>query len=142
MEIKTVADLTTHYPELVNQVKADAIAEARNSAVEEGVQKERKRLQSIDEMAGKISDKLLNKAKYETFDTAENVAVEAIKTGAFNNAAVLAGMRSDAATTNQVTGGASDGAGSPAVDTKKEATNHAAKVAADYFARIGKGGKK
>lgn len=142
MEIKTVAELTAKYPELVNQVKADAIAEARNSAVEEGVQNERKRLQSIDEMAGKISDTLLNRAKYETFDTAESVAVEAIKTGAFNNASVLAGMKSETAPANQVKGGANDGAGKPAVDKKVEATAHAAKVAEDYFKKIGKGGNK
>lgn len=146
MEIKTIADLTTNFPELVNQVKADAVAEARNSAIEEGikqgVQQERSRLQAIDEMAGKVSNELLNKAKYETFDTAEKVAVEAIKTGAFNNATVLAGMAQESAAANQVAGTVNAGNGEPAEDPKKNATAHAASVAENYFKSIGKGGKK
>lgn len=140
MEIKNVADLTTNFPELVNQIKAEAVAEARNSAIEEGVQQERSRLQAIDEMAGKVSDELLNKAKYETFDTAEKVAMEAIKTGAFNNANVLAGMAQETAVANQVAGAvAADGNGE---DASKKATAHAQNVAKDYFEKIGKGGTK
>lgn len=142
MEIKTVADLTTNFPELVNQIKTDAVAEARNSAIEEGVQKERSRIKAIDEMAGKVSDELLSKAKYETFDTAEKVAVEAIKTGAFNNASVLAGMAQESATANQVAGVVNTGTAVPEGNEKKTATDHAANVAEKYFESIGKGGKK
>lgn len=142
MEIKNVADLTTHFPELVNQIKADAVAEARNSAIEEGVKQERSRIQAIDEMAGKVSDELLNKAKYETFDTAEKVAMEAIKTGAFNNATVLAGMAQEGAVTNQVAGAVNTGEGTSATETKENATAHAQSVAENYFKSIGKGGNK
>ena len=139
MEIKTVADLNTNFPELVNQIKAEAVAEAENSAIEKGIQKERERIKAIDEMAGKISDELLNKAKYETFDTAEKVAVEAIKTGAFNNAAVLNGMAQESVAANQVEGAANSGAGEP---EKNETTSaHAENVAKNYFKSIGKGGK-
>lgn len=142
MEIKNVADLTTNFPELVNQIKADAVAEGRTAAINEGVEQERNRIKAIDEMAGKVSDELLNRAKYETFDTAEKVAVEAIKTGAFNNAAVINGMRSETAAANQVTGGANGGNGNPAGQEKKDATAHAASVAENYFKSIGKGGNK
>ena len=142
MEIKNVADLNTHFPELVNQIKADAVAEARNAAIEEGVQQERTRIKAIDEMAGKVSDELLAKAKYETFDTAEKVAVEAIKTGAFNNTAVLNGMAKESAAANGVPGAVNTGAGEPAGNHKKDATAHAASVAENYFKSIGKGGSK
>ena len=141
MEIKTVADLTTKFPELVNQVKAEAVAEARNAAVEEGVQKERDRIKAIDEMNGKVSDELLNKAKYETFDTAEKVAMEAIKTGAFNNTAIIAGMEQETTPANEVPA-AGNPEGNPEGDGKKNATAHAQKVAENYFKSIGKGGNK
>lgn len=142
MEIKNVADLTKHFPDLVNQVKADAVAEAKNSAIEEGVKQERARLQAIDEMAGKVSDELLNRAKYETFDTAEKVAVEAIKTGAFNNAAVIAGMAAETAAANKVAGAVDTGAVEPEADKKKNAIDHAEQVAKNHFEKIGKGGSK
>lgn len=137
MEIKTVADLNANFPELVNQIKAEAVAEAKNSAIEEGVQQERARIQAIDEMAGKVSDELLNKAKYETFDTAEKVAVEAIKTGAFNNAAVLNGMAQETQPSNAVAGAVNTGEGN-----KPDAKKHAENVAENYFKSIGKGGTK
>lgn len=142
MEIKTIADLTTNFPELVNQIKAEAVADARNAAIEEGVQKERARLQAIDEMAGKISNDLLNKAKYETFDTAEKVAVEAIKTGAFNNTAVLAGMAQESAPANSVAGAVNEGVAAPAGNEKEAAIAHAKSIAENHFKNIGKGGKK
>lgn len=140
MEIKNVADLTTNFPELVNQIKADAVAEARNSAIEEGVKKERARIQAIDEMAGKVSDELLNKAKYETFDTAEKVAVEAIKTGAFNNATVLNAMADESQNANAVAGSVNDGNVVDNDQSKKDAKAHAQSVAENHFKKTGKGG--
>lgn len=142
MDIKNVADLTTHFPELVNQVKAEAVADAKNAAIEEGVRQERSRLQAIDEMAGKVSDELLHKAKYETFDTAEKVAMEAIKTGAFNNAAVLNGMAEEGAAAAGVGSAVNTGNGDPAGGAEKNATAHAKSVAENYFKKIGKGGNK
>lgn len=142
MEIKTIADLNTNFPELVNQIKAEAIAEAKDSAIEEGVQKERERLKAIDELADKVSCDLLNKAKYETFDTAEKVAMEAIKTGAFNNTTVLKGMAEDSVDANEVKGLVNEGVVAPTSDPKKEATDHAKTVAENYFKSIGKGGTK
>lgn len=142
MEIKTVADLSTTFPELVAQIKADAVAEARNAAVEEGVQQERERIKAIDEMAGKVSDELLSKAKYETFDTAEKVAVEAIKTGSFINSTVLDGMAQEGVAASAVAGAVSEGITAPAVDSKQDAISHAQSVAKKYFKSIGKGGEE
>ena len=142
MEIKTVADLAANFPELVNEVKASAVAEARNAAIEEGVQQERSRLQAIDEMAGKVSDELLNRAKYETFDTAEKVAMEAITTGAFNNATVLNGMAKESTAANAVGGAVNTGVAEPTGNTKKSESAHAEDVAKNYFEKMGKGGKK
>lgn len=143
MEIKNVADLTAKFPELVNQVKEIAVNEAHAAAVQEGVKQERDRLKAIDELAGKVSNDLLNRAKYDTFDTAEKVAVEALKTGAFNNTAVLNGMKQETAPANNVAGAANNGVGgAPATDPKKSATDHAQNVAAAYFQKMGKGGTK
>lgn len=142
MEIKNIADLTTNFPELVNQIKADAVNEAKDAAVEEGVKKERARLQAIDDMAGKVSDELLIRAKYETFDTAEKVAVEAIKTGAFNNASVLNAIADESNDANNIPADVNDGNVVPDDKDKKYATAHAENVAKDYFDKIGKGGKK
>lgn len=141
MEIKTVADLTTNFPELVNQIKAEAIADVRNSTIEEGVAQERARIQAIDEMAGRVSNELLNRAKYETFDTAEKVAMEAIKTGAFNNVTVLNGMAQESQSANAVAGTVNTGVVTPAGNQGKDATAHATSVAENYFKSIGKGGK-
>lgn len=141
MDIKTVADLTNSFPELVNQIQADAVAEARTAAINEGVQQERDRIKAIDEMAGKVSDELLNRAKYETFDTAEKVAMEAIKTGAFNNVAVVAGMAKESAAANKVNGVANSGVAAVEGGAEKSASAHAENVAANYFKKIGKGGK-
>lgn len=142
MEIKNVADLKAKFPELVNQAQAEAVAAAENAAIEKGVQQERGRIKAIDEMAGKVSDELLNRAKYETFDTAEKVAVEAIKTGAFNNVAVKNGMAKECKAANGVAGAVNTGAGEPAADPKESETAHAENVAKAYFEKMGKGGKK
>ena len=142
MEIKTINDLMAQYPALVDQIKTDAVAEAREAAVNEGVQQERERMQAIDAMAGKVSDELLMKAKYETFDTAEKVAMEAITTGAFNTGAnVLAGMAQEGAANNAVAGTVNTMEPGGA-DTKAQAVNHATDVAKAYFESIGKGGNK
>ena len=113
-------------------------------AVNEGKEQERARLQAIDEMAGKVSDELLMKAKYETFDSAEKVAMEAIKTGAFNAGTnnVLAGMAAEGAQNNAVPGGVVDVADPNPVDKKKQEVEFAQNVAADYFKTTGRGGTK
>ena len=139
MDINTVDDLMQNFPDLMNQAKAEAVNAAHAEAVEKGVAQERARIQAIDEMAGKVSDELLNRAKYETFDTAENVAMEAIKTGAFMNASVLNAMQQETAAANGVAGLTNNGNGKEPIDEKKQAENHASNVAAAYLKKLGKG---
>lgn len=67
--IKNVQDLTTAYPDLVNQIK------------EEGAKAERERIQAIDKLQGKVSNEELDKAKYVDFSDAQTVAFNALSNG-------------------------------------------------------------
>lgn len=144
MDIKTVDELKQHYPDLTNELIQSAINEYKEqnsvnqTSVEDAVKTERDRIKAIDEMAGKVTNDLLTKAKYETFATAENVAMEAIKTGAFIQNNVLNAMRTETNAANNVAG-VEPPAGAGVVDEKKIATEKAAKVAENYFKTIGKG---
>ena len=139
--IKTVDELVAQFPELTDQLRQSAIDSVDvNKAVEE----ERARIQAIDELAGKVDNELLNKAKYETFDTAEKVAMEALKTGAFVQASVLTGMKKETEEANGVKGLANGGTPTPADEKNQEKaqmTNHAEQVAQNYLKQIGKGDK-
>lgn len=128
--INTVDELIAKYPDLAEQLRQDAI----NSANTEAVTAERERIKAIDELAGKVSDELLNKAKYETFATAENVAMEAIKTGAFVQTGVLDALEDEGKDTKDVKGlGKED-----PEDGGEDVKNYAEKVASDYFKKMGK----
>ena len=134
VEIKTVNDLKATYPEFVNQV----IEEAKAEALKEGAENERGRIKAIDEMAGTVQDEYLNKAKYETFETAENVALEAIKAGAFIQNNIMNAMQAETEPANRVAGVPNNGNVDPVVDEKKEAVQHAENVADEYFKTLGK----
>lgn len=72
MEVKNYKDLITAYPELVSN--------AENKARDEGAEAERERIKEIDNLAGKISNTLLNEAKYGKVKmTADEVIVKAFK---------------------------------------------------------------
>lgn len=72
MKVENYTDLKTAFPDLVTN--------AENKAMSEGAEAERKRIQEIDALAGKISNALLNEAKYgDTKMTAEDVIVKAFK---------------------------------------------------------------
>lgn len=72
MEVKNYTDLKTAYPDLV--------ANAENKARDEGAEAERERIKEIDNLAGKISNTLLNEAKYGKVKmTADEVIVKAFK---------------------------------------------------------------
>ena len=143
MEIKTIDELKAKFPELTDELVNSAIEDhiAKNPVnqtnVEEAVMAERSRIQAIDELAGKVDNKLLAKAKYETFATAENVAMEAIKTGAFIQSNVLDAMKTETDPANGVAG-VDPTSGAGAVDEKKVATEKASNVALNYFKSIGK----
>ena len=72
MEVKNYTDLKTAYPDLVSN--------AENKARDEGAEAERERIKEIDNLAGKISNTLLNEAKYGKVKmTADEVIVKAFK---------------------------------------------------------------
>ena len=72
MEVKNYTDLKSAYPDLV--------ANAENKARDEGADAERERIKEIDNLAGKISNTLLNEAKYGKVKmTADEVIVKAFK---------------------------------------------------------------
>lgn len=138
-QIKTVQDLVNEFPDLTTQLRNEAITNAKSEGVTSGAESERARIKALDELSGKVSDELLNKAKYETFDTAENVAVEAIKTGAFVNTSVLTGMANETKPAQNVAGLVNEGVNNP-IDEKKAAVNKAQEIAAKHFKSIGRKG--
>lgn len=125
MEIKNAAELTAKYPEFVNELT--------NSAVENAVKAERDRMKAIDAMQGKVSNETLNKAKYETFDSAEKVALDAITNGDFVNTTVLNAMAKDATVANSV-----DGTVTETMTGADETTATEAKEKEDLFAAVDK----
>lgn len=147
MEIKTVDELKQKFPTLTDELAQKAVEDhiAKNPVnqknVEEqiggAVEAERNRIKAIDELAGKVDNDLLAKAKYETLATAENVAMEAIKTGAFVQSSVLNAMQTETAPAQNVAG-VEPPAGAGTVDEKKLATEKASNVAENYFKSIGK----
>lgn len=54
-------------------------ADIYNAAVEEGRKQERERLQALDEISTESRAEIINKAKYETLQNAQEVAVELLK---------------------------------------------------------------
>lgn len=74
VDIKNLEDLKKNFPDLCNLL----ITEAKN----EGATAERGRLQAIDEIANTVPQNLVNKAKYETPMTAQDLAFEALKANA------------------------------------------------------------
>lgn len=134
MEFKNCAELKAAFPDFINQIE--------NAAKEEGAKAERARLQSIDKMQGKVSDEVLNKAKYETFEAAEKVALDAVSNGSFVNTTVLNGMMADAQTANNVNGFANNGLTQPEMTEVQKQAKFAAESATKYLNSIGKGGAK
>ena len=138
--INTVEELVAQFPELTNQLRTEAINSAQTSEAS-AVERERERIKAIDELSGKVSDELLNKAKYETLATAETVAMEAIKTGAFVQTNVLNALADEGKDTEDVKGLGNEGTKTPEEEAnaeKAETTNHAEKVALNYLKQLGK----
>lgn len=81
----TYEELMKSEPELVDKIKQEAVnsvqVAANQKMIDEAVEKEVKRLQSIDEVADKIADKeLINRAKYGAVKmSAGDLALEALK---------------------------------------------------------------
>lgn len=97
-EKMTVEELKKDYPDLVDQIRTEAVQTAQKNAVKEAVDAEVKRLKEIDEIAGKIQDqKLVQDAKYgENRMSAGDLALAALKAQADAGSAYLQAMNKDA----------------------------------------------
>ncbi len=125
MQCKNIQELKNAYPELVKEIE--------NNATESGRKEERTRLQAIDGMQGKIKNEVLNKAKYETFDNAEKVALNAVTNGDFVDTNFINALTKDAESVNKVNGFANNGDQDQQLTQKQIDAQNAAKIAADVF---------
>jgi ATP-dependent Clp protease, protease subunit len=96
--VLTLEQLKNEHPDLYNQVL--------NEGREAGVQAERQRIKSIDELALPGNEELVNKAMFETGISAEQLAVEIIKAEKQRGSNFLAARQEDATTLTQVDGSA------------------------------------
>lgn len=119
MEIKNMDELRENYPALVQQLEDAAKASAREemtAQIQNAVEAERERIQSIDEIAASVQDtELVNSAKYTSPMTAEQLAFQAMKKQAALGANMLNRMEADAKNS-----GTADVSGLPA-DTDENA---------------------
>lgn len=134
----TIQEMREQYPELVNEIERQAIANSTNSVTNEAITAERERLQAIEAIENVIGDKeLINKAKYgENPMTAEQLALQAMQAQAKAGNAFLKDMQEETKIKN---GGAEGVAGVPG-DNPTEPDNEvtdiakaAALIAADYI---------
>lgn len=132
MEIKTLDDLKKAYPEIVNQIEESAKASIN---VEEALKKERERLQAIDKLAGKVDPEVLNKAKYETFESAEKVALDALTNGHMINQSVLNAMKDESP---NVPSASNEGVHGGQPDTKAQDMKTIEDVANKVLQRMGR----
>lgn len=99
----TVQEIRAQYPEQVKAIEEHAVAEAKKAlekaAAEKAVADERARLKGIGEIAGKVHDPaLLQKAMYDEPMTAQELALQALKSMKDDGQAALAAMRKQADT--------------------------------------------
>ena len=101
MEIKNIQDLNAAYPELMSN--------ALNKATDEGAVAERKRLQAIDSLAGKIDVALLNEAKYgDVKMTADEVIVKAFNEDKMLNKGYMNAVKNETEESDKVKGEGDD----------------------------------
>lgn len=109
MEI-TASMLKEKHPEVFNEIA--------NTAREEGVQAERTRIKALEDISTQGCEEIVNKAKYETFASAEKTAMEVLAHLKANPVATspLASLVADAGVVNTVpNAGVEDGE-----ETKKQ----------------------
>ena len=118
VEIKNQEELKTTYPELVSNVE--------NKAREE----ERKRIQAIDNLAGKINSALLNEAKYgDVKMTADEVIVKAFKEDKMLGNGYMNAAKADAEENEKVQADAVEEEGKTKDDEEKEVENTLVNIA-------------
>lgn len=107
----TLEELKRDHPDLVTQVKAEAEAEAI-AAADTTTQKERSRIQEIDDIASLYSPEMVHEAKYgKNACTAQELAFRAAQEQAKTGSAFMKNLMDD----NNGSGGAEVGA-APAAD--------------------------
>lgn len=109
----TLEQLKAEHPELVEAI--------RNEAMNEGIAKERTRIQEIENLGLTGHDELVNSAKFENCMTAEKLAVEAWKAEKTRNAGRINARIEDAAELNGVTANAGNEGVIPGEEQKNKA---------------------
>ncbi|MCM3567859.1 head maturation protease, ClpP-related [Neobacillus mesonae] len=97
-EIMNLEQLKNDYSELYQQI--------RNDGYEAGVNAENSRIKAIEELQMPGNESLINKAKFETKDTAENVAIQIIKAEKQRGQNFLQNRQEDGEELDQVAGSA------------------------------------
>lgn len=140
MEIKNIAELKAAFPDLVAEVEAAAV----DNAKKQGATEERARIQAIEEIENSILDKdLVNEAKYgENPMTAEQLAFKAMQKQAAKGNQMLNNMKNDAAESGAegVTATPNSGEANPGEDEEHEAENRVKNLVSLFNQR--KEGKK
>lgn len=117
-DVMDLEKLKNEHPELYNQI--------RKEGYEEGVKAENARIKSIEDLGIPGSENLVAKAKFETMDSAERLAVNIVKDQKVQGKNYLSNREGDAADINNVAGGnAPEGGGSEDEERKETATNMA-----------------
>lgn len=93
-------------PETLKRDHVAVYEAVRAEGYQAGIQAERARMQAIDEIALAGAEGIVQKARYETGATAEQVALEIVKAEKVKAAAYLAGVSADAAALAEVKAGA------------------------------------
>lgn len=93
-KVLTIEQLKNEYPDLYNQVV--------NEGREAGILAERERIKAIDDIAIPGNEEIINKAKFETGITAEQVALEIIKAEKQRSTNFLNNREKDAQDLNNV----------------------------------------
>lgn len=95
-EIMNLEELKNQHPALFKQVKDEGFSE--------GIEAENKRIQAIEDLHLPGNESLINQAKFETRDSAENVAIQIIKAERNRGKNYLQNRLEDAAEANDVQG--------------------------------------
>lgn len=114
MEFKNIEDLKKAHPELVNQIEQNAVNTARQSIVDEALKNERTRFHDIEEISKNIAPELVNKAKYETFVDAKDLAFESMKNDSSKSTEYLENVKKESEES-----GANGVKGQPNLDNKE-----------------------
>ncbi len=141
MDIKTVDDLRTAYPELVKQITDSDREVLADMATTAAIANERKRLQDIDKVANLFDAALVQEAKYgEKPCDAKELAYRAALDASQKGRAFLAGMAADA----EEDDGANNIGNTPVPEERDSVSEMIARAKADakkYLDGAGKGMK-